>query len=620
MLRRTVLLFALSLPLVGQTPQDWTHYVRIGGNSLRLERVDRIVADSEASHVFGIETDNDIPGRYESFLDPTEKLKAIRAVAEKAHAAHNYAFVYIAGLECITDHADARPHTFAKDHPDWLQRKITGQPAIFTGGTAFWIAKGDEDVWISPYAPEWRKIYMERVRQIAATGIDGVYVDIPYWMTHFDGWEDSWASFDDYTVAAFRAKTGLNAKKDLRAGDFGDANFRRWVDFRIDTITDFMKEIDTNVKAANPKCKTIAEIYPGIEEEVVRVGADVYRLYGVVDAIAHEYEHGEGDHMAASRSPQEWFDYLTGLASFRAFANGKPSWMLNYSWDGAKGADPREAMRIMFLAQTTAGANSWDARGHVMSGSNDIATRTLVFQWIHEHEKTLYSPRTPIHPVGVYFSPRTRDYFARAFMESYKGTLIQLMQSHVEFQVVTPRTVAEFKGRVLILPDVRCLADSEIAALKAYANAGGFLAATGETGKYDESGAPGSSNRFREALGARLHYHAEAGAGYVGELLRAAKFEPSIRIDASPLMYAQPASVGGKLHIFIANFNGLEPNHKLAQTPQTGVRVSFPADGPRKIRALPFLDSPQEIPATWNNGRLSCTLPTIDKGMVVWMK
>ena len=58
----------------------------------------------------------------------------------------------------------------AKDHPDWLQRKITGEPAIFGGGTAFWIAKGDEDVWVSPYAPEWRKIYMERVRQIAADG------------------------------------------------------------------------------------------------------------------------------------------------------------------------------------------------------------------------------------------------------------------------------------------------------------------------------------------------------------------------------------------------------------------------------------------------------------------
>ena len=48
--------------------------------------------------------------------------------------------------------------------------RLTGEPAIFGGGTAFWIEKGDEDVWVSPYAPEWRKIYMERVGQIAADG------------------------------------------------------------------------------------------------------------------------------------------------------------------------------------------------------------------------------------------------------------------------------------------------------------------------------------------------------------------------------------------------------------------------------------------------------------------
>jgi len=56
--------------------------------------------------VFGIEVDNDIPGRYESFLHPEEKLQVIRAMAEKAHQAGNHAFVYIAGTECITAHAD----------------------------------------------------------------------------------------------------------------------------------------------------------------------------------------------------------------------------------------------------------------------------------------------------------------------------------------------------------------------------------------------------------------------------------------------------------------------------------------------------------------------------------
>src|SRR6266404_2377881 len=269
-----LVLASVTLTLADAPPsaQDWTHYVRIAAWSLHSkDDASRIVREAQESHVFGIEVDNDITGRYESFLHPEEKLAAIRAVADEAHKAGNHAFVYIAGLECITANADQSPHSLAKDHPDWLQRKIAGEPAIFGGGTAFWIAKGDEDVWISPYAGEWRKIYMERVRQIAATGIDGIYVDIPYWMTHFDGWEDSWASFDDYTVAAFKAKTGLNAKTALKLGDFRDANFRKCVDFAHEVRERVNAEVDANVKAVNPKCKTIAEIYPGIEEPAVRV-------------------------------------------------------------------------------------------------------------------------------------------------------------------------------------------------------------------------------------------------------------------------------------------------------------------------------------------------------------
>jgi len=339
--------------LVASAPQpasmDWIHVVRVGAYGLQRNNAQTIVRQATESHVFGIEVDNDITGRYQSFLDPTEKLKAIRAIAQEAHRAGNRAFVYIAGTECTTANADQTPHTLGKDHPDWLERKISGEPAVFGGGTAFWIAKGDEDVWISPYASEWRKIYMERVRQIAATGIDGIYVDIPYWMTHFDGWEDSWASFDDYTVAAFRQHTGLDARRDLKLGDFSAPNFRKWVDFRIQTITDFVQEIDRTAKSVNPEIKTIPEIYPGIEEEAVRVGADVYSLYPVSDAIAHEYEFGSGDHMASSRSQLDWFEYQVGMATFRAFAEGKATWILNYSWDGDRRVDAGQSMQNLSM-------------------------------------------------------------------------------------------------------------------------------------------------------------------------------------------------------------------------------------------------------------------------------
>jgi len=602
--------------------QDWTHYVRIAAWGLHSkDDAARIVREAQESHVFGIEVDNDITGRYESFLHPEEKLVAIRAVAEEAHKVGNHAFVYIAGLECITANADQTPHSLAKDHPDWLQRKLTGEPAIFGGGTAFWIAKGDEDVWISPYAPDWRKTYMERVRQIAATGIDGIYVDIPYWMTHFDGWENSWASFDDYTVAAFKQQTGLDAKRDLKLGDFSDPNFRKWVDFRIQTITTFMQEIDQTAKSVNPRIKTIPEIYPGIEEEAVRVGADVYSLYAVNDAIAHEYEFGGGDHMASARTPLDWFRYQVGMASFRAFGQGKPTWILNYSWDGDKTIAPRDAMENLFMSQVMAGANVWDAHGHVMSGSNDLETRKRVFAWIAQHEKTFYLPRLPVKPVGIYFSPATRNYFPTESLRSYQGTLILLMQKHLPYAVVTPRSLAKFSGSALILPDVRLLDETERNWLQTFAKSGGRLVITGT----DVTGLAQQKNlvRFTNCPGKAYLQAVESNFAGTSPSSQAAFLESlpantAVGIEASPATATHIARVDGQLHVFFANFKGLRGGQNARQEPETGVRITVQDGG--KAKFLPFLGEEQQLHGERKGKTTVYQLPPIVRGGVFWIE
>jgi len=601
--------------------QNWTHYVRIGAYGLQRNDADNIVQNAVESGVFGIEVDNDIPGRYESFLNPEEKLKAIRAVAEKAHAAGNRAFVYIAGTECITANADQTAHTLAKDHPDWLQRKVTGEPAIFGGGSAFWIEKGDEDVWVTPFAPEWRATYMQRVRQIAATGIDGIYVDIPYWMTHFDGWEDTWASFDEYTVAEFRKQTGLDAKKDMKLGDFSDPNFRTWVRFRIQAITEFVEEIDKNAKSVNPAIKTIPEIYPGIEEEAVRVGSDVYSLYQVSDAIAHEYEFGEGDHMASSRTPLDWFCYQVGMHSFRAFAEGKATWILNYSWDGDKNVDARQSMMNLAISEVMAGANFWDAPGHSMAGSNDLATRKTIFSWIKAHEGTFYRPRTPIAPVGVYFSPETRDFYAREFIASYRGILILLMQKHLEFQVVTPRTLSQFNGSTLILPDVRILSESERNWLGDYVARGSRLLVTGE----DVTGLGDRANVVRLSKCPGKSYTAALQKDFAGstpdqerEFLEKLKGNESVRVTASSVIATSITRVDGKPHVFFANFTGLRGGANPIQTPQTGVQVTIAGTTRYPAFFLPFLGEVLPLKGTVGPEGVTYNLPAIEKGAVFW--
>ena len=642
--------FVLNASAQSERP-DWTRYVRIAGHGLNQNNIEATIKDAQNTYLYGIEVDNDIPGRYNSFLEPAEKLKDIKALADRAHAINNYAFVYIAGLECITANAPDSQHTFFKDHPDWVQRDISNRPAMFGGGDAFWIDKGDEDVWISPYAMEWRKRYMEIVRQIAATGIDGIYVDIPYWMTHFTGWENSWSSFDDYTVEAFRLRTGLNARKDLKIGDFSDANFRRWIDFRIQTLTDFMAEIDSNAKSVNPVCKTIPEIYPGIGEEAVRVGSDVYELYNVVDAIAHEFSGGEGN--ASSKTPQHWFDRMIGMYAFRAFAGEKSSWMLSYSWDKQNKVKPIEPMKNLALSNVMAGTNNYDASGHVMSGSNDYPTRTLINEWVKKNEKTLYDTRKPIRPVGVYFSPKTRNYFADTFMQSFGGIMRMMLQSHLEFQIVTPRTLNEFDGSVLILPDVKCISSDEIATIDKLVKSKKGLVFTGESGRYDETGAENKNNTLYQLLKTsdkdKVIYYPDCPGKVYSDLtnaefdgaaekaswdatnffrmLKTFKFEISskfnlnqkVSVEASPFVSTQIASVHGQPHVFLANFAGLKSDSIVVQAPQKNVKVTFSASAKARIFYLPFLGEKRELPAHFKNNQVTCIIPVLEKGGVVWL-
>lgn len=618
---------ALGAILLGARPvpaaaPDWTRFVRIAAWDLNKGDPAAIVAEARRGRVFGIEVDNDITGRYESFLDPTSKLEAIRAVARTAHKDGNRAFVYIAGTECITARADEKTHTMAKDHPDWLQRKRSGEPAVFGGGTAFWIAPGDEDVWISPFAIEWRRIYMERVKQIAATGIDGIYVDIPYWMTHFDGWEESWASFDDYTVAEFKKRTGLDAKNDVRPGDFDDPGFRKWVDFRIAALTEFVDEIARVAKSVDPAIKVIPEIYPGIEREAVQVGADVYSMYGVADAIAHEYEFGGGDHMASSRTPLEWFFYMAGWSSFRAFAGEKATWMLNYSWDGDARVSPKDAMENLFMAEVMAGVNPWDARGHVMSGSNDLETRRRVFGWIAEHEGTFFGSRRPIRPIGVYFSPATRNRAPEEFLKSYRGILLMTLQEHLEHEVVTPRTLAAFRGETLVLPDVRFLDDDERAALSAFRARGGRLVVTGT----DATALGGAANVTRWPACPGKAYAESLERDFVSAapreqqpFLDSVSGRPSIRVEAPKEVAVQIAEVGGRPHVFFANFAGLGPG-RAVPIPAADVRVVVEERRFKRLMVLPFLGQAVTLAATRRGSAAVFTIPRIERGAVAWLE
>ena len=184
------------------------------------------------------------------------------------------------------------------------------------------------------------------------------------------------------------------------------------------------------------------------------------------------------------------------MHSFRAFAQGKATWILNYSWDGDKKVDKREAMKNLAMSQVMAGANFWDAPGHSMAGSNDLgdAQEDLFVDSGSTRKRFTCRERRSI-PLASTFRRKRGIIYAKDFIASYRGILILLMQKHLEFQIVTPRTLGEFQGTTLVLPDVRVLSDSEEEFAAGFRRAGGRVVITGT----DATGIAESENVVRFA-------------------------------------------------------------------------------------------------------------------------
>jgi hypothetical protein len=227
-----------------------------------------------------------------------------------------------------------------------------------------------------------------------------------------------------------------------------------------------------------------------------------------------------------------------------------------------------------------------------------------------------------MHPIGVYFSPTTRNYFTRDFLASYQGIIILLLQHHMEYEVVTPRTVAQFHGETLVLPDVRVLSPEEKAVLAAYVAHQGKLVVTGE----NATGLAANQNvAIMRACPGKAHMAAIASNMTASDRSTEDAFfssihaQPAVEVFAPPLVATQIASVEGKPHIFFANFSGLVPGKNARQTPIGDIKIRLIGTTSTRLTFLPFLGQHQIIEGKRAGGATVFVLPSLEKGAVAWI-
>ncbi len=118
-----------------------------------------------------------------------------------------------------------------------------------------------------------------------------------------------------------------------------------------------------------------------------------------------------------------------------------------------------------------------------------------MYQKYHENEKYLRNT-APMARVGVVYSEQTdQNYGSKPWQKNYhdhaNGIYHALIEDHLPFEMVNDRLMDDehlkpFK--LLILPNIAALSDTQCDQLRKFVEKGGSLVATYETSLYDEEG------------------------------------------------------------------------------------------------------------------------------------
>lgn len=194
---RTLFTAILALVLSTSTfaTESWLYSGRIGGTFIYNQMSDAdliaLLDQRAAQNVSILELDSQLSYNLTD-QEFNNEVVFLDKVATLAQERGMKAVIYYPSFEVLTrdaidDDGVIAPSTFAKDHPDWLQQGIDGTPNVFYGGLEIWVSPGEESAWLSPNSG-YKDFFIDRVEKLAATNLDGVWLDVPIYLDTGTKW------------------------------------------------------------------------------------------------------------------------------------------------------------------------------------------------------------------------------------------------------------------------------------------------------------------------------------------------------------------------------------------------------------------------------------------------
>lgn len=504
------------LPVAQERPEltaAWLRQARVAGAKLSTDMsagtIERDLAALAAQNVSVVEADSNLS----DFLTEAEfeaELRFMRQYVRTAHRLGLKVVWYVSTLEVLSAKATRGDKTVSELHPDWLQRGLDGKPNVYVGqppgtlGSVHWVEPDTESAWMSIHSG-YVEVFLDRIRRIAATGLDGIWLDVPLFSELGAAWPDAGPA----AAAKFLADTGMQVP---RAVDWNDPVWRRWIAWRYREMADFLLRVRDAARSVSGGISIVVETVTLDYGLATLVGLDGSLLKDTPGIIQAWEVDAVSDQTAMREAlPDDWIS-LIGMAKFARGASGtKPSWMFVY------GDRPDDSLLVMAEA-LAAGNNPFETKIPKMTATVGAAYRRQAYAWIKQQERRLFASRSGAK-VAVYFSPESRDYldraigtglytvirkddahwwsnepndslYLRSYLAEYRGIIKWLVHHHVPFDIVVRPQADELSSYdAVIAPSPAALSDRDAATLDRYVADGGQLVVTGpDAGMLDAFG------------------------------------------------------------------------------------------------------------------------------------
>ena len=348
-------------------------------------------------------------------------------------------------------------------HPDWIAVDSKGQKRRHWSNPELWITCA-----LGPYNFE----FMTRVHKEIMTlyQLDGIFSN---------RWAGHGLCYCEHCVRNFKAFSGMNLP---RTSERHDPVYRKYSQWRIERLKELWFLWDRTIRNIKSTSRYIPNGFP--DNVVTGALSDIFFT----------------DHQARRGVIPPWSNGKRAK-ELRATMGMKPLGGIfsigleeRYRWKDSVQSEPE--IRIWVAEGTANNMRPWFVKfSGTLYDKRWLKVVERIYQWHYRVESYLKNTEPLAHTAMVYSEQTEKHYGGEKWQQASSGHELgmyhALIEARVPFEMVNDRLLdAEHLEpfKLLILPNIAALSETQCQQLRKYVKSGGSLVATFETSLYDEGG------------------------------------------------------------------------------------------------------------------------------------